>query len=61
MGLKPLSVCLFTLSNMNISETKGPIAIRFYLKHHLGGRKAALGFGADQNWFPWQQIAPIGL
>ena len=37
-----------TLSNINISETSGPIAIKFYLKHHLGGGKAALGFGADQ-------------
>ena len=25
-----------------------PIAIKFYLKHHWGGGKAALGFGADQ-------------
>ena len=32
---------------MNISETRGPIAIKFYLKHHLGGGKAALGFGPD--------------
>ena len=37
-----------TLSNMNISETSRPIIIKFYLKHHWGGRKAALGFGADQ-------------
>ena len=35
-------------SNMNISETSGPIAIKFYLKHHWGGGKAAWGFGADQ-------------
>ena len=55
MGLEPasvrpsvcLSVHLFTLSNMNISETSGPIAIKFYLKHHWGGGKAALGFGPD--------------
>ena len=37
---------------MNISETSGPIAIIFYLKHHLGrggGRgKAALGLGPDR-------------
>ena len=33
---------------MNISETSGLIAIKFYLKHHWGGGKAALGFGADQ-------------
>ena len=37
-----------TLSNMNISETSRPITIKFYLKHHWGGGKAALGFGADQ-------------
>ena len=29
---------------MNISETRGPIATKFYLKHHWGGGKAALGF-----------------
>ena len=33
---------------INISETGGPIAIRFYLKHHLGGEKVAFGFGVDQ-------------
>ena len=33
---------------MNISEASRPIAIKFYLKHHWGGGKAALGFGADQ-------------
>ena len=32
---------------MNISETGGRIAIKFYMKHHWGGGKAALGFGAD--------------
>ena len=37
-----------TLSNMNISETGRRIAIKFYMKHHWGGGKAALGFGADQ-------------
>ena len=42
------SVSVPTLSNMNISETSRPITIKFYLKHHLGGGKAALGFGADQ-------------
>ena len=35
-----------TLSNMNISNR--PITIKFYLKHHWGGGKAALGFGAGQ-------------
>ena len=33
---------------MNISETSRPITIKFYLNHHWGGGKAALGFGADQ-------------
>ena len=52
MGLEPASVrasvraC--TLSNMNISETSRPITTKFYLKHHWGGGKAALGFDADQ-------------
>ena len=35
-------------SNMNISEVSRPIAIKFYLKHHWGGGKAAWGFGEDQ-------------
>ena len=52
MGLEPASVhpCVraSTLSNMNISETSRPITFKFYLKHHWGGGKAALGFGADQ-------------
>ena len=34
-------VCVFTLSNMNISETYGSIATKFYLKHHWGGGLAA--------------------
>ena len=33
---------------MNIFETRWPIAIKFYLKHHWGGGKAASRFGADQ-------------
>ena len=33
---------------MNISEASKPIAIIFYLKHHLGMGKTAWGFGADQ-------------
>ena len=37
-----------TLSNMNISATSGPIVNRFYLKHHLGGGKAALCFDPDR-------------
>ena len=42
-----LCVCVFTLSKMNISQTSGPIATKFYLKH-WGGGKAALGFGPDR-------------
>ena len=41
-------VGVFTLSNMNISETNGSIATKFYLKHHLGGGLVALGFGPDR-------------
>ena len=37
-----------TLSNMNISATSGPIATRFYLKHHWGGGKAVLCFRPDR-------------
>ena len=48
MGLEPACVRAFTLSNMDISETGGLMAIKFYMKHHLGGGKAALGLGADQ-------------
>ena len=43
-----LSVCLSTLLNINNSETSGPIATKFYLKHHWGGGKAALGFEQDR-------------
>ena len=32
---------------MNISETRGPIATKFHLKHHWVGGKDALGFGPD--------------
>ena len=42
------SVSLFTLSNLNISETNGPIAIKFYLKHHLGRGKAAFDYVPDR-------------
>ena len=34
---------------MNISETNGSIATKFYLKHNLGGGLAALGFWPDRN------------
>ena len=33
---------------MNMSETSRPITIKFYLKRHWGGGKAALGIDADQ-------------
>ena len=34
-GVEPASVCPpITLLNTNISETSGPITIKFYLKHH---------------------------
>ena len=38
-------MCPLTISNMNISKTRGPIETKFYLKHHWGGGKPALGFG----------------
>ena len=34
-----------TISNMNISKTGVAIATKFYLKHHWGGGRPALGFG----------------
>ena len=37
-----------TLSNMNISATKWPIGMKFYLKHHWGGGKASVGFDPNQ-------------
>ena len=50
--VEPSSVCqsvsLSTLLNINISETSGSIATKIYLKHHVGGRKAALGFEQDR-------------
>ena len=33
---------------MNISETRGPIATKFYLNHQWVGGKDALGFGPDR-------------
>ena len=32
---------------MNISATSWPIEMKFYLKHHWGEGKAALGFDLD--------------
>ena len=42
-----LCVCI-SFSNLNISETSGPIGIKFYLKHHWVGGKEALGLRPDQ-------------
>ena len=42
------SVRTSTFSNMNISMTSRPIAIKFYLKHHWDGGKASVGFDSDQ-------------
>ena len=36
-----------TFSNMNISETNRPIAIKFNLNHHWGREKASVGFDPD--------------
>ena len=44
-----MSVCVsVNISNLNISATSEPIVTKFYLNHHLGGGKAALGFGPDR-------------
>ena len=43
-----ICMCLSTLSNINISTTRGPITTKFYLKHHWGGIKDAFGFGLDR-------------
>ena len=42
------SVCVLTLSNMNISVTNRLMGMRFYLKHYWGGGKASVGFGPDR-------------
>ena len=49
MGVEPASVrpCVNTFS-MNIFATSRSIATKFYLKHHWGEEKAALGFWPDQ-------------
>ena len=68
-----LSVCLSSLlssffSGCHIFETCISLlpagrSTPFYLKHHWGGEKAAIGFGPDciKLRFPWQRIAPIDL
>ena len=43
-----LAGCVSTFSNSNISATSGPIVTKFYLNHHWGRGKAALGFGQDR-------------
>ena len=44
-----LSVCVsVNIFKLNISATSGPILTKFYLNHHWGGGKAALGFGPDR-------------
>ena len=42
MGLEPAWV------RSHFQTFGGPMAIKFYMKHHWGGGKTALGFGADQ-------------
>ena len=42
------SVCPLTISNMNISKTREPIATKFYPKHYWGGGNPGLGFGPDR-------------
>ena len=37
-----------SLLNINIYETSGPIATKFYLKHHWGGGTAESGFWPDR-------------
>ena len=56
MGLEPVSVrasvrasvCLSTLSNINICRTIWPIIINLHQKHYLGEGLTALGFGLDR-------------
>ena len=36
------------LQNVKKNATSKPIATKFYLKHHLGGGKAASGFWQDR-------------
>ena len=45
-----MCVSVLTRSDLNISEISGPIAImgKFYLNHHSGRGKAALGFVPDR-------------
>ena len=43
-----VSVFVSTLSNINVSATRGLIAIKLHLKHHWDGGNAALGFGSNR-------------
>ena len=43
-----LSVSALTNINLNISKKSEPNAIIFYLKHHCGKGKVAIGFGSDR-------------
>ena len=45
-----MCVCLFKLSNMNISATSWPITTTFYLKHHWGGGKGCIRFWTRSDW-----------
>ena len=47
-GVRPSDLA-FTFSNIDVCESSGPIAIKFYLKHHLGWGKAALGFRPNRT------------
>ena len=37
-----------TLSNINISETRWPIKIKFHQENHWGAGLTVLGFGQDR-------------
>ena len=43
-----MCVCVNIFKLKYISATSAPILTIFYLNHHRGGRKAALGFGPDR-------------
>ena len=43
-----MSVCPSTLSNIYIYKNSWQNATKFYLNHHLGEGKAALGFDPDR-------------
>ena len=44
LGLEPASVRVLTLSNINISETNGPIAIKFLSEASFEWGKSCLKF-----------------